>query len=120
MPKILTEKTKNYLFFLPYSKDKSEGVWCRPLTMTRRNELQREAMQEAGMDSDLADTFLCRLLLKESIADWRGFWTPTGEDIPYSKQAVDEMCEHDPVMAMGMLTRILSIARTGDVEEKKN
>jgi hypothetical protein len=120
MPKVLTEKYKNCLFFLPYSKDKSEGVWCRPLTMTRRNELRRTALQEAGMDSELADTFLCRLLLKESIADWKGFWTPAGEDIPYSKEAVDDMCEHDPVMAMSMLTRILSIAQTGNVEERKN
>lgn len=120
MPKILTEKTKSLTFFLPYAKDKSEGVWCRPLTLTRRNELQREAMLEAGMDSELAEHFLCRKLLKESITDWKGFWTPTGEEVPYSKQAVDEMCEHDPVMAMGMLTRILSIARTGELDDRKN
>lgn len=120
MPKILTEKYRDHLFFLPYSKDKSEGVWCRPLTMTRRNELRRTALQEAGMDSDLADNFLCRLLLKESIADWKGFWDPAGAAVPYSKEAVDEMCEHDPVLAMGMLTRILSIARMGDVEDQKN
>ena len=32
MPKILTKACKNALFFLPYSRDKSEGVWCKPLT----------------------------------------------------------------------------------------
>lgn len=48
MPKILTKVYKNALFFLPYSRDKSEGVWCKPLTMTKRNELRRQAQIEAG------------------------------------------------------------------------
>lgn len=120
MPRIVTAKTRNLVFFLPYSKDKSEGVWCKPLTLTRRHELQRQAAVEAGMDSDLTESYLCRSILQETIVDWKGFWTPTGEDIPYSKEAVADMCENDPAMAVGMLTRILALARTGELEERKN
>ncbi len=120
MPKILTKVYKNALFFLPYSRDKSEGVWCKPLTMTKRNELRRQAQIEAGMDTDIADAYLTRAMLEESIVDWKGFWTASGEEIPYSKEVLRDMCECDPGTAVTMLARILEIARMGELEDKKN
>lgn len=120
MPKILTSAFRNTIFFLPYSRDKSEGVYCKPITQTRRNEIRRNAMVEAGMDSDIGEAYWCRDMLKETILDWKGFWSPTGEAIPCTPEAIADMCESDPVFAMTMLTRILSIARTGDLEDQKN
>ena len=111
MPKILTKVYKNALFFLPYSRDKSEGVWCK---------LRRQAQIEAGMDTDIADAYLTRAMLEESIVDWKGFWTAGGEEIPYSKEVLRDMCECDPGMAVTMLARILEIARMGELEDKKN
>ena len=120
MPKMLTGDFMRRTFFLPFSLDKSEGVWARPLSLTKRMELQREAQMEAGMDADLSGNYLCRRVLQESIIDWQGFFAPDGTEIPYSKEAVAAMCEHDPAMASDLLGRILAMARAGELAERKN
>lgn len=120
MPKILTGDYMARTFFLPFAADKSEGVWARPLTLTRRMEIQRETQAEAGMDEDIAGSYLCRGILQESIIDWKGFITPEGAEIPYSREAVKSLCENDPGMASIILDRILAMARAGDLDERKN
>lgn len=120
MPKMLTGDFMRRTFFLPFSLDKSEGVWARPMSLTKRMELQREAQMEAGMDADLSGNYLCRRVLQESIIDWQGFSAPDGTEIPYSKEAVAGLCEHDPAMASELLTRILAMARAGELAERKN
>lgn len=120
MPKIMTDAFMARTFFLPFSVDKSEGVWARPLTLTRRMEIQRESQLEAGMDADIAANYFCRGILQESIQDWRGFYTPDGVEVPYSKEAVKSLCENDPGMAATILERIMAMARTGELNERKN
>lgn len=120
MPKMMTGEFAQRTFYIPWTTDKSEGVWARPLTLTRRAELRREAQLEAGMDEDLATSNFCRLMLTESIEDWQGFRNAAGEDIPHSREAVAALCEYDPVLAAEMLARISAMAREGELAERKN
>lgn len=120
MPKMMTGEFAQRAFYIPWTTDKSEGVWARPLTLTQRAELRREAQLEAGMDDDIAANNYCRMMLQESIENWQGFRTPAGEEIPYSREAVTTLCEYDPVLAAEMLARISAMAREGELAERKN
>ncbi|MDD2966603.1 MAG: hypothetical protein PHN64_03790 [Desulfovibrionaceae bacterium] len=53
MPTLLTDRYKDATYFIPYTMDKSEGVFVKPLTETKRNELRNAAIQEAGQDQEL-------------------------------------------------------------------
>lgn len=120
MPQILTGEFAQRVFFLPFSTDKTEGVYVKPVTMTRRRELQHESNVEAGMDADLAMTYFIKKILQESIIDWIGFQSVEKQEVKYSKEVVADLCEHDMLMANTIFERINTMARSGELQEQKN
>lgn len=120
MPKILTKEYLERTFFVPLKADKSEGVWVRPLTETKRTEIRNAALQEAGQDADIAARYMVRDTLKACLTDWKGFYDAEGREIAFDKAAVPELCGIDPEFFSGLYLRILNVARTGEAEDLKN
>lgn len=120
MPKILTNAYAEAEFFIPYTADKSEGVYAVPITETRRNEIRRAVIQEAGQDEEIAGVLFVKHLLKECLRGWKGFFDATGVAIPFSGESIDDICKHDPEFVASLATRIANIARFGELVEEKN
>ncbi len=120
MPKVLTDAYRDATFCLPFSRDKSECAFVRPMTETRRNEIRRRITQEAGHDAILAEHYFLREVLREAVVDWKGFYDVNGQELSFSREVLDEICACDPDFASLMLARILSVARTGELEDQKN
>ena len=120
MPQIMTANYHTSIFFVPYCVDKTEGVWVRPLSLTTRNMLRRKAAQEAGCDAEITESLLCRFILEECIVDWKGFRDVKGCDIPYNKEILRDLCEYDQVAAANLLSRVLEVARMGEIDDQKN
>ncbi len=120
MPKILTDAYRDACFFVPYTDDKSEGVFVKPLTETARFKLRSEASKEGGADDQLSSTIYIRKLLQASIQDWRGFYDAAKKEIPCTPEMVKEICECDPDFASALWLRVGNVARLGELEEQKN
>jgi hypothetical protein len=118
--RILTEAYKDATFFIPYSEDKREGVFTRPVTATMQMRIQNEAVKEAGADLSLAERFVVVKTLQEVLTGWKGFYDVKGVEIPFSGRAVQEICECDPEFAAMLATRIRHVARLGEIEDEKN
>jgi hypothetical protein len=120
MPCILTDRYKDSTFFIPYTLDKTEGVFVKPLTETKRNDVRRATIQEAGQDNDLFNQMLVRSMLSESIQDWKGFTDPGQEEIPYSKENLKSLVSLDPDFFGALLLRVNNVARHGELVDEKN
>lgn len=120
MPKVLTGAYKDATFCLPYTPDKTECAFVRPLTESMRNQLRRDATLEAGADATLADRFFARAALKRALSGWQGFYDAAGKEIPFSPEAIDDICACDPDFVAMMLARILGVARCGELDDAKN
>ena len=120
MPTVLTREYMDHTFFIPLSADKSEGVFSRPLSKTRRKQLEHASIQEAGHDQNIANEFFQRDVLKECIIQWKGFKDAKGTEIPFSTEILSELCEIDPELFRGIFIRIMSGARFGEIEDLKN
>lgn len=120
MPCILTDRYKDSTFFIPYSPDKSEGVFVKPLTETKRNDIRRATIQEAGQDNELFNQMIMRSMLGESIQDWKGFTDPGHDDIPYNKETLKTLIPLDPDFFNGLLLRVNNVARHGELVDEKN
>lgn len=120
MPKILTNTYAEAEFFIPYTADKSEGVYAVPITETRRNEIRRAVIQEAGQDEEIAGLLLTKHILKECLRGWKGFFDATGTEIPFSDDVIGDICKHDPEFVSSLSMRIANIARFGELVEEKN
>ncbi len=96
MPRVLTDQYRNVTFCLPFSGDKSECAWVKPLTETEINRLRQDAAKEAGADEELAGKYLIRGMLLKSITGWQGFYDAGGKDIPCTPEMIREICECDP------------------------
>ncbi len=120
MPKVLTDQYRDATFCLPFTQDKTECVFVRPITETRRNEIRRRITREAGHDESLAAHYFMREALRESVAGGRGFRDVNGRELPFSREMLDEVCACDPDFAALMLARIMAVARTGELEDQKN
>ena len=118
--KILTDAYKDATFFVPYAQDKSEGVYVRPVTATLQRRLQNEAAKEAGADMGLAEGYAVVKMLQAALVGWQGFFDVTGKEIPFSEQAIREICECDPEFAAALALRIRHVARMGEVDDIKN
>ena len=57
MPRILTDAYKDKVFVLPYTDDKKECAYIKPLTDTALNRIRREASKESGTDEALFNPF---------------------------------------------------------------
>lgn len=120
MPKVMTYAYRNATFILPYTEDKRECVYVKPLSDTDLNNIRRDAAKEAGTDDALLNSYFMRLFLQESIAGWEGFYDVAGQEIPYSREMVKQICECDPEFAMAMTLRIRNVARIGELDDRKN
>ena len=120
MPKILTEAYASSTFFVPLSADKTEGVWVKPLTETKRRQIREAALQEAGHDQEIAAAYVMRDTLKACISDWVGFFDPAGKEIPYSQETLPSLCRCDPDLFAGIYLKVLSVARFGELQDLKN
>lgn len=118
--RIMTEAFKDKAFFVPLSKDKSEGVFVRPVTATMRRQVQQEALKEAGADASIADFYTVVKLLQKGLTGWQGFQDMEGQEIPFSIEMVRELCECDPDFMAGLAARIQHVARMGEMEDRKN
>ena len=120
MPKLLTEHYLTSTFFVPLSADKSEGVWVRPLTETKRRQIREEALQEAGHDQDIAMQYVVRDTLKACVTDWVGFFDPAGNEIPFSQDSLPALCRCDPDFFAGLYLKVTAVARFGELADLKN
>lgn len=120
MPKVLTDAYRNSTFILTFTDDKKEYAVIRPLIDSRLSKLRVDAAKEAGADEEIAGSIFAKKLLLEAIKDWRGFYDVTGKELPYSENAIREICECDPDFAAGLALRIRNVARIGELEERKN
>jgi hypothetical protein len=118
--RILTDAYKDATFFIPYSEDKTEGVFVRPMTSTMQIRIQNDAVKEAGADISLADRFVIAKTLQSLLVGWQGFYDVRDNEIPFSEQAIKEICECDPDFAALLATRIRHVARLGEIEDEKN
>lgn len=120
MPRIITDAYRDARFFVPYTDDKREGVFVKPLTETAMFKLRDEAAKEGGADEHLSISILTRKLLQASITDWQGFYDAAGHEMPCTPEVIKEICECDPEFASGLMFRIRNVARLGELEEQKN
>ena len=120
MPKILTDAYKDATFFIPYSEDKREGVYAKPLTDSEINRITIDAAKEGGADQDRAKRFFIKNFLQKSLTGWDGFYDVSGKDIPFGPDAIKEICECDPEFTAGLVLRLRNIARVGELEDRKN
>ena len=120
MPVLLTEAYANSRFFIPLKADKSEGVWVKPLTETKRRMIRDAALQEAGHDQDIALSYIVRDTLKQCVADWKGFYDPAGNEIPFSPDAIASLAKIDPDFFSGLYLKIVAVARFGELADLKN
>ena len=120
MPVLLTEAYASKQFFIPLTADKSEGVWCRPLTETKRREIRDAAVQEAGHDQELATAYAVRDTLKTCLTGWRGFRDAGGEELPFSPEMVAECCRFDPDFMSGLFLRVGAVARFGELADLRD
>jgi hypothetical protein len=120
MPCIITDRYKDSTFFIPYTPDKSEGVFVKPLTETKRNDIRRATIQEAGQDNDLFNQMLVRSMLGESIQEWKGFTDVAHEKIDYSKENLKGLIPLDPDFFGTLLLRVNNVARYGELADEKN
>lgn len=120
MPVVLTDAYRNKTFILPFVGDKSECAYIRPLTDTEIEKIRRQAAKEGGADETLVQKYFTRLFLMEAITGWQGFYDVAGNEISYSPEMVKEICDCDPEFALQTILRVRNIARTGELEERKN
>lgn len=120
MPKILTNKYAESEFYIPYTVDKSEGAYAVPITETRRKEIRREVIQEAGQDEEIARELMTKHILKECLRGWKGFYDAVGAEIPFSDDAINDICKHDTEFVNSLFVRIVNIAKFGELVEEKN
>lgn len=120
MPRILTNAYRNRTFVLPFTPDKSECAYVKPLTDTAINKIKNQAAAEGGSDESLANKFFMQHFLEQSITGWQGFFDVVGNEIPFSGETLKEICECDPEFATIMAMRIRNVARQGELDERKN
>jgi len=120
MPKLLTEAYAQSTFFVPLSADKSEGVWVKPLTETKRRQIRDACLQEAGHDQEIAMQYVVRDTMRECLSGWKGFYDPKGEEIPFSTETAAALCKFDPDFFSGLYMRIMAVARFGEIQDLKN
>lgn len=120
MPRILTNAYRNSTFILPYSDDKTEYATIKPVTDSMISRIRTRATSEAGADEQLAGKYFTQHFLEESITGWSGFYDVAGKEIPFSRDALKEICECDPAFVEIMALRIRNVARQGELEERKN
>ena len=120
MPKILTDAYKDATFFVPYTDDKSEGVYVRPQTETMRNRIRLKAHKEAGADESISGALFIKSFLEEAVVGWTGFVDVAGAEIPCTSEMKAQICECDPDFAAGLVSRVCHVARLGEVDDEKN
>ncbi len=120
MPVVLTDAYRNSTFILPFTADKSECAYVKPLTDSEVDKIRKKAAKEGGADETLTAKYFTRAFLQASITDWQGFYDAAGNEISYSPEMVKEVCECDPEFANMMAFKIRNIARLGELEERKN
>lgn len=120
MPKILTNAYRDRIFILPFSPDKSECAYIKPLTDTDINKIRLQASTEGGADEVLTAKYFTRLFLEKAITGWQGFFDVAGNEIPYGPETLKEICECDPAFIEVFAVRVRNVARMGELEERKN
>lgn len=120
MPRIMTNAYRNRTYILPYSDDKSECAYVKPVTDSMINKIRNQAASEAGADEQLAAKYFTLHFLEESITDWKGFFDVAGQEIPFTRESLKEICECDPAFVEVMAVRIRNVARQGELAEIKN
>ena len=120
MPKLLTEAYAQSTFFVPLSADKSEGVWVKPLTETKRRQIRDACLQEAGHDQEIAMQYVVRDTLKACISDWVGFTDPSGKEIPYSQEILPGLQVQHAFDFAGLYLKVTAVARFGEIQDLKN
>lgn len=120
MPKIMTRAYIDKTFVLPFSEEKQEFALVKPLSDTEINKITLSAAKEGGADIDLTSKYFTRLFLEASLTGWQGFYDVAGNEIPFSREMIREICECDPEFAAIMVLRIRQVAKYGELEERKN
>lgn len=120
MPKIVTSAYTDFIYFMPFTTDKTEGVFAKPGTRTMFNDCRREAALEAGADMELAENLAALKILQKCITDWKGFYAPNGDEIPYRPEVLKDLWENDTAMFTNIFVRHREIARMGELADEKN
>ena len=120
MPRIVTNAYVDAVYFMPFTADKSEGVFAKPGTRTMYNDCRREAALEAGADMDLAESLAALKILQKCITNWKGFYNTEGDEIPYRPEVLKDLWENDTAMFSSIFVRHREIARMGELADEKN
>ena len=90
------------------------------MTETLRKRIRDNVIQEAGQDQINAAEYAARDTLKHCVQDWKGFFDVAGNVIPFSQNIILELIKIDPEIFSIIHTRILSVARFGELDDLKN
>lgn len=117
---ILTKKFAFRTYRLPLTPDESAFLRVKPLTADTMHRITANAIAESGFDMDIASAKIIRAALTECVAGWEGLEDVNGDPIPFSQEALEDICEADPRFAESQYERIRRVAREARLEEEKN
>lgn len=117
---LLTAKYQHATFELPLTADGTAAFACTPISEPQIQEMTRKAMADAGYDAAIAADSLNRRLLKKHVTGWRGLHDLNGEEIPFSDEMIDQLCDTEGLFMGTQVARIRRIAREGRLEQEKN
>ena len=117
---ILTKKFAFRTYRLPLTTDGTAFLRVKPLTAEALHRFSTNALAESGFDAEIAAAKMLRQALCECVVGWQGLEDVNGEEIPFSQEAIEDICEADPSFAQAQYERIRRVAREAKLEEEKN
>lgn len=118
--RIMTEAYKDAIYFIPLNGQKTEGIYVKPISSTERRRITLEAVKEAGGDMAVAAYLESVKMLQAALDGWKGVYDMSGNEIPFSAEAVKAACEYDPDIMAQFLARMKNVARFGEEDDRKN
>lgn len=101
MPRIITEKDKDALYFVPWERGDEGAVLVRNVTGTERFTIDKECGDDKR---EAAIRFVCKAFVA-----WRGFRDRDGEELPCTPEVIRGLFEYAPEYGSTLIT----IARHG-------
>lgn len=101
MPRIITEKDKDALFFVPWQRGDDGAVLVRNVTGSERFTIDKECCDDKR-------EAVIRLVCAAFVA-WRGFRDRDGEELPCTPEVIRGLFEYAPEYGSTLIT----IARHG-------
>lgn len=118
MPKFITNDFKGkelYFDLRPEGSKDPEGFWAMPCFESDRKAIQQEMVAKGQGERPVWIE-----MLKRHITKWQGFKDIMGKDIPCTPESIDELCESDTHVMIGIHSLLVDAANCGQVLAEKN